>query len=238
MSDFERFKTQLEALEKLKLNLDLEQREAFTAANGWNLDQYEADLPSEAAGEPVADGSFEAARTVLREYRFPPPDLITGIFVPDTPLERRVMLLRARFLGFTFYFGVKINGVTDEVRVTKSGKERIWGYRYATLEGHFERGQIEFLIAKNIQTGEVEFRIAAFSKTGVIRNPFYRIGFLLFGRRLQRRFARDSMKRMQQLVAAALTTQRPVGSTPSIKPASTDATAQGKLETLTEKEKS
>jgi hypothetical protein len=238
VSDLERFRSRLEALEQSKLNLDLERREEFTTANGWHLDQYEADLPNEAVGEPVEGGSFEAACTVLREYRFPPPDLITGIFVPDTPLERRVMLLRARFLGFTFYFGVKVSGVTDEVRVTKSGKERLWGYRYATLEGHFERGQIEFLVAKHLETGVVKFRISAFSKTGVIRNPLYRLGFLLFGRGLQRRFARDSMKRMQQLVAAALRTHRPVGGTPTIQPASLEPAAQGKLEALTPKEDS
>ncbi|NJK45013.1 MAG: DUF1990 domain-containing protein [Pleurocapsa sp. SU_196_0] len=223
---------------QLKLNLDLERREEFTAANGWNLDQYEADLPDETPGEPLEHGSFDAARTVMREYRFPPPDLITGIFLPDAPLERRVMLLRARFLGFTFYFGVKISGVTDELRDTDQGKERVWGYRYATLEGHFERGQIEFLVAKNLSSGNVEFRIDAFSKTGVIRNPLYRIGFLLFGRRLQRRFARQSLKRMQQLVATTLQHGQKVGSAPEVKPASAEPAAQDKLETLMPQEKS
>jgi uncharacterized protein (UPF0548 family) len=80
----------------------------------------------------------------------------------------------------------------------------VWGYGYRTLEGHFERGQIDFTIHKNLTTGTVQFRIHAVSQTGRIRNPFYWLGFKLFGRWLQRRFARESLRRMQRLVAAAL----------------------------------
>ncbi len=231
MRDLTPYQARLEALGKLALNVDLERREEFTAANGWHLDAYEADLPSEPAGEPLERGAFNAARDVLREYRFPPPDLITGIFVPDTPLEQRVMLLKARFLIFTFYFGVRVNAVIDELR--PQTQERVWGYRYATLEGHFERGQIEFLIVKHLPTGGVQFRISAFSKTGVIRNPFYKIGFALFGRRLQMRFSRDSLKRMQLLVAEMLRTGQTVGSAPTVHSATTEPAAQDKLEELT-----
>jgi Domain of unknown function (DUF1990) len=233
MNELERFKSRLDSLEKLGLNLDLERREDFTTAKGWNLDHYEADLPSEPAGEALEDGSFRAAQTVLREYKFPPPNLITGIFLPDEPLEKRVMLLRARFLGLTFYFGVKVNGVTDELRDGQNGQERVWGYRYATLEGHFERGQIEFLIVKNLGSGVVKFTIDAFSQTGLIRNPIYRLGFSLFGRHLQRRFARQSMLRMQTLVAQALKSGQVAGSAPKISSAQSNPEVQDKLEELT-----
>ncbi len=234
MTEFERFKARLESLEKLGLNLDLERRKDFTAANGWNLDHYEAELPSESPGEPLDGGSFRAAQTVLLDYKFPPPNLITGIFLPDQPLEKRVMLLRAHFLGFTFYFGVKVCGVSDELRAGKNGQERVWGYRYATLEGHFERGQIEFLIVKNLISGGVQFKIDAFSQTGLIRNLIYRVGFSLFGRRLQRRFARQSMLRMQTLVAQALKSGQVVGSSPKISSAQGNPEVQDKLEELTE----
>ncbi len=206
MSDWQRYKDQLELLGQRALNFDLERREEFTVANGWNLDQYEADLPPEPPGEPLERGSFAAASDVLREYRFPPPDLIKGIFVPDAPLEQRVMLLHAQFLGFNFKFGVRVNGVVSE----RVDQEWRWGYRYATLEGHFERGQIEFLIIKNLQTGAIKFKISAFSQTGMIKNPLYRLGFRLFGRRLQKRFARDSLRRMQLFVAEALQTNQKV----------------------------
>ncbi|WP_310395942.1 hypothetical protein [Hymenobacter sp.] len=48
-------------------------------------------------------GPPAAAQDVLRRYAFPPPDLITGIFAPDAPLENRVMVLRAQFLFFKFF---------------------------------------------------------------------------------------------------------------------------------------
>ncbi len=218
-----RYRSRLEALEAAKYNLDLERTSDYTAKAGWNIDQHQAELPPEAPGEPIPGGSFRAAQQIVREYRFPPPDLITGIFLPDQPLETRVMLLRARFLVFTFYFGVRIGGVKDELQDTPQGQERVWGYNYATLEGHFERGQIEFTVHKNLTSGAVSFQIHSFSRAGTISNPIYKIGFLIFGRALQRRFARESLRRMQVLVREALTHGQAVSEGPSVQPASDDA---------------
>jgi uncharacterized protein (UPF0548 family) len=95
--------------------------------------------------------------------------------------------------------------VTDEAaRPSPDGPERVWGYGYRTLEGHFERGQIDFTIHKNLTTGAVQFRVHAVSQLGQIRNPFYWVGFRLFGRMLQRKFARESLRRMREMVATAL----------------------------------
>jgi len=202
---WEQYKARLASYEHAQVNYDFTRQSEYTAANGWRLDDYATDLPAEAPGPPEAHGAFAAAQDVLRRYAFPPPSLITGIFKPDGPLENRVMLLRARFLGFSFWFGVKVSEVTDEAaRPTPDGPERVWGYGYRTLEGHFERGQIDFTIHKNLTSGAVQFRIHAVSQTGRIRNPFYWLGFKLFGRRLQRRFSRESLARMRQLVGEAL----------------------------------
>ena len=118
------------------------------------------------------------------------------------------MLLEARFLWFWFLFGVRITQVTDGIFETKTGRERQWGYSYATLEGHFERGQITFTVAKNLECGSVSFRITSFSQRGLIRNLFYRFGFWLFGRGLQKRFVRESLSRMRRLVEEKLMTGR------------------------------
>ena len=202
---WEQYKARLASYDHAKVNYDFASQHEHTAASGWRLDDYATDLPAEAPGPPEAHGSSAAAQEVLRRYAFPPPSLITGIFKPDEPLENRVMLLRARFLGFSFWFGVRVSEVTDEAaRPTPGGPERVWGYGYRTLEGHFERGQIDFTIHKNLTTGAVQFRIHAVSQTGRIRNPFYWLGFKLFGRRLQRRFSRESLARMRQLVTQAL----------------------------------
>jgi len=202
---WEQYKARLASYADAKVNYDFAHQVDYTSASGWRLDDYATDLPSEAPGPPEEHGAFAAAQDVLRRYAFPPPSLITGIFMPDTPLENRVMLLRARFLGFSFWFGVRVSEVTDEAaRPTPDGPERVWGYGYRTLEGHFERGQIDFTIHKKLTSGAVQFRIHAVSQTGRIRNPFYWLGFKLFGRRLQRRFAHESLARMRQLVSQAL----------------------------------
>jgi hypothetical protein len=206
---WEQYKSRLASYDHAKVNYDFSRQSEYTAASGWRLDDYATDLLAEAPGPPEVQGAFAAAQDVLRRYAFPPPSLITGIFKPDEPLENRVMLLRAQFLGFSFWFGVKVSEVTDEAaQPTPSGPERVWGYGYRTLEGHFERGQIDFTIHKNLTTGAVDFRIHAVSQTGRIRNPFYWLGFKLFGRRLQRRFARESLARMRQLVGKALAQQQ------------------------------
>jgi uncharacterized protein (UPF0548 family) len=201
---WEQYHSLLETYAHTKVNYDVDAPEK-DAATGWRLDDYSTDLPPEPPGPTQAQGSFAAAVEVLRNYKFPPPDLITGIFAPGQPLENRVMVLRAQFLGFRFFFGVRVVDVVDEAsRATPAGPEQVWGYGYRTLEGHFERGQIDFSIHKGLATGAVQFRIHAVSQKGTIRNPFYWLGFRLFGRMLQRRFARQSLRRMRWLVAEAL----------------------------------
>ncbi|MDQ2772396.1 MAG: DUF1990 domain-containing protein [Bacteroidota bacterium] len=205
---WEQYRAQIEAYTHAEVNYDFASQSEYTGATGWRLDDYATDLPAEAPGPPEAAGSFAAAQDVLRRYAFPPPNLITGYFDPAVPLEKRVMVLRAHFLVFNFYFGVRVSEVTDEAaRATPTGPERVWGYGYRTLQGHFEKGQIDFTIHKNLGTGAVQFRIHAVSQPGHIRNPFYWVGFKLFGRALQRRFARESQRRMRELVAASLAGQ-------------------------------
>ncbi|NML65619.1 DUF1990 family protein [Hymenobacter sp. RP-2-7] len=205
---WQRYRTQLAAYAHAPVNYDYAHQAEFTAATGWHRDHYATALPSEAPGPPAPAGSFAAAQRVLWHYTFPPPGLLQGYFDPAQPLAERVMLLRARFLGFVFCFGVRIADVVDEERPAAAGalgpSERVWGYGYRTLQGHFEMGQINFAVHKNLATGAVEFRIDSVSKTGRIRNPFYWLGFRLFGRTLQLRFARQSLARMRALVAHAL----------------------------------
>jgi len=202
---WEQYRTQLAAYATTKVNYDVRPQAQDAPATGWRRDDYATDLPPEPPGPAQPSGAFAAAVEVLRNYTFPPPNLITGIFAPGQPLENRVMLLRAQFLGFRFLFGVRVVDVVDEAsRATAAGPEQVWGYGYRTLEGHFERGQINFAIHKNLTTGAVQFRIHAVSQKGTIRNPFYWLGFRLFGRLLQRRFARQSLVRMHRLVVEAL----------------------------------
>lgn len=215
--DWRRYEARLEALREARFNLDLDETHDYTEANGWHLDSHEAELPPEPPGPPLPSddprASWAIACDLLRTYAFPDPKLVTGIFAPDDPVAGRPMLLRARFLGFTFWFGVRVGREIDEVREGDAGPVHVYGYDYATLEGHFERGQITFEIRKAAAPGQVSFHIDAFSKPDRIRNPFYRIGFKLFGRRLQLRFAHSAMDRMQRFVKQELEA-RATGTTP------------------------
>ena len=201
---WEQYRARLDAFREAKVNYDPARAHEYTAESGWRIDDYEADLPPEEPGPPAPGSSWERACAVVRDYQFPPPDLVTGIYAPDGPLEGRKMLIRAGFLGFTFWFGVEIGGVVDEERPLpdNAGAERVWGYHYRTLEGHFEKGEITFTVHKYLSTGRVVFRVHAYSQPDHIQNFFYRIGFKLFGRTLQRRFARQSLARIKTLVAA------------------------------------
>ena len=202
--DWRRYQERLDALREQRYNLDLDRAHDYTEAEGWNLDHHEATLPPEPPGPPLpADdprASFAVASELVRTYAFPDPSLITGIFAPDDALPGRPMLLRARFLGFTFWFGVRVGREIDEVRDTEEGRVWAYGFDYATLEGHFEMGQITFEVRKDEATGVLTFHIDAFSKPDRIGNPLYRLGFRLFGRRLQLRFARTAIARMQRFV--------------------------------------
>jgi uncharacterized protein (UPF0548 family) len=214
VQDWERYRDRIEALRDAPLTVDLAQKHTFTAESGWRVDRHRAELPAEPPGPPLPAGtpgaSWAAACALVRSYAFPDPDLITGLFAPDGPVSGRPMLLRARFLGFTFWFGVRVGDEIDETVETEAGPARDWGYGYATLAGHFEKGEITFRVRKEEATGRVLFLIDAVSRVDRIPNPFYRAGFAIFGRRLQARFARTAIERMQALTAEALT-----GSTPA-----------------------
>jgi hypothetical protein len=114
------------------------------------------------------------------------------------------MLLRGRFLGLEFPFGVRISRAFEETRDSPEGPLRVWGYSYRTLEHHFERGQITFMVGKYMDSGRVIFRIHSYSQRAHIPNPLYRAGFRMFGRRLQARFTRTALARTRDYVEERL----------------------------------
>jgi uncharacterized membrane protein/uncharacterized protein (UPF0548 family) len=194
----------LDELHDKGLNFDLEQRTQFTPENGWRVDDYRQPLPPEPAGRPLPDGSWQAARRLIRDYAFADPSIIRAVYYPDRPLEQRDMLLEGRFLGLRFYFGCRVGGVNDEIRVVDARQVQVWGWNYRTLQGHLEMGQMDYEVWKWHDSGEVEFRIHVVAKPAHIPDPVIRFGFRVFGRAMQRRFARHACRRMAQLTTAAL----------------------------------
>ncbi|CAN5902438.1 hypothetical protein BH23ACT10_BH23ACT10_11840 [soil metagenome] len=178
---------------------------AHRAAAGWNLDDYCVALPAEAPGPPVDGGPFEIACQVCANYEFPDPDIVRAIWFDDLPLEQRHMLLEARFLVLRFRFGLKVGDLLDTTDDIDGRPARRWGWNYRTLDGHLERGQMNFEVRKWLDTGEVEFRIDAYSQRAHIDNPVVRFGMWVFGRSQQLRFARHALQRMQRLVDRRMT---------------------------------
>ncbi len=198
----------LDELHDTGLNFDLGDRAQFAHANGWKIDEYAQALPPEGPGPPEPDGSWEAARRLMREYQFADPSIVRAVYRPDRPLDERDMVLVASFHGLRFRLGVRVGGVTDETRTIEGRQARVWGWNYRTLRGHLEMGQMDYEVWKWLDTGEVEFRICAFSRPAQIANPVVRLGFRLVGRRKQLDFYRQVYRRMRRLTVAELETRR------------------------------
>jgi uncharacterized protein (UPF0548 family) len=192
----------LAALRDKTINFDPDQADHFTTASGWHVDDYLQPLPPEPPGPPAPGGSFEVAQRLMRHYQFADPAIVRASYAEDSPLERRDMLLEGRFYGLRFHLGVRVGGLVDEELAAGGRPLRRWGWNYRTLQGHLEMGQMDYEVRKWLDSGEVEFRIHAFSRPAHIPNPVIRLGFRLFGRRVQRRFARHACQRMARLTAA------------------------------------
>jgi len=185
-------------------NFDVEGRDEHTPEHGWKVDHYLERLPSEPPGLPVPGGSWEAARSLMHDYEFADPSMLTAIYDAEEPLAGRDMLLEARWHGLRFDIGVRVGGVTDETRDVDGQQVRVWGWNYRTLQGHLEMGQMDYEVWKWLDDGTVEFRVHRFSRRARVGNPVVRLGLRLFGRREQVRFARRACWRMARLTAAAL----------------------------------
>jgi hypothetical protein len=194
----------LDDLHNKQLNFDLGQRDRFAAEHGWRIDDYWQPLPGEKPGPPVAGGSWEIAQRLMRDYEFADPKIVRAIYHPDRPLEGRDMLLEGRFLGLRFRLGVRVGGVVDEIRRIDGRDVQAWGWNYRTLQGHLEMGQMDYELLKWLDSGEVQFRIHVCSRSARIPNPLVRLGFRLFGRYMQAKFARHACMRMQRLTIAEL----------------------------------
>jgi uncharacterized protein (UPF0548 family) len=193
----------LERLQDLEFNFDPAGLPEV-ARDAWHVDSYCRSLPPEPPGEPVRDGPFEAAKRLLRDYEFADPTRIRAYYRAAAPLEQRDMLLEIRYLALRVRVGVRIGPVFDEVREIAGRNARVWGWAYRTLEGHLERGQMDYQVWKWLETGEVEYRIHAVSQLAKSRNPILNLGFQLVGRREQVRFARCCAERMEWLVDSRL----------------------------------
>jgi uncharacterized protein (UPF0548 family) len=167
----------------------------------WQVDRRRTELPAEEPGPPRAGGPFEVACGLLRSYEVADPALVRAVYDATAPFDGRDMLLVGRFFGLRFPMGVRVGGVFDGPDEVDGAPVHRFSWYYRTLEGHLERGQMDYEVLKYLEDGRVEFRTAAYSQRGPIRHPVVRAGFALFGRRTQLRFYARASERMRTLTA-------------------------------------
>ena len=150
------------------------------APTGYDLDHNRARL---GAGR----GAFLSACDALRAWRqFPAPWAFAE--PPRLPIaEGTVVAVVARAFGVWWLNAARIVYVVEEETPV-----RRFGFAYGTLPGHVEQGEERFLV-EWCEDDSVWYDLLAFSRP---RHPLARLGYPLT-RRIQRRFARDSVANMR-----------------------------------------
>ncbi|MEV0677382.1 DUF1990 family protein [Actinosynnema sp. NPDC050436] len=182
----------LRALRRRGLNYD--PREVRPPA--WVFDVHRYPVGVEASGAPEDGGVWWRARELVADYEFTPPEIIRAFYETGSELLGRNLVLQARLPGLRFLMGVRVTDVSDETSPDRTA----WGWSYETLEGHLERGRVDYSLVKHHATGEVEFTARSYSQLHPRAPWWMRWGWRLFGRRVQLRFYRRAGQRLRGLV--------------------------------------
>ena len=172
-----------------------ERPQRMTPEHGWKVDGADRVIGCEPPGPPVPDGIFERAKQAVVNYDFSDPRIVVGHFDPAAPLANRTILLEIKSFGPRFLAGVRVHTVRDESDDSRTS----FGFRYDTLEGHFEQGFEWFLLSKRHVSGEIRFRIQAHWRMGDFPTWWSRLGFLVLGQWSRARWRRLAVERLQRL---------------------------------------
>jgi uncharacterized protein (UPF0548 family) len=195
----------LAALKRAPLNFEPQPVESYTPERGWHVDVLTQPLPGERPGAPAPGGPWEIARRLMEDYRMADPAIVRAAWDRGSPLEGRVMLLELRlYRVLSVRVGVRVIRVWDEERSADRRRARVFGYEYATLRGHVEKGRMDYELYKWLDDGAVEFRLHAHSRSAEHGALWIRLGFRLFGRREQLRFYARCCERMGRMTAREL----------------------------------
>lgn len=129
------------------------------------------------------ENTYQRAVSALRSWKQFDLGWVT-IVPPNTPVEvGRTVAVQARTFGFWSLSAARIVYVIEELTPVKR-----FGFAYGTLPNHVECGEERFMV-ELLEDDSVWYDIYAFSHP---EHPLVRLGFPL-ARRLQKRFARDSL---------------------------------------------
>jgi uncharacterized protein (UPF0548 family) len=137
--------------------------------------------------------TFDRAAGALRAWRMFDVGWIE-IFPPDAPIEAGMTVaVLARYYGLWSLNACRIVYLIDE----DDGEIRRYGFAYGTLSEHAERGEERFVVEWRRDDGSVHYDLYAFSRPNHL---LAKIGYPL-SRRVQNRFARDSLQAMGRAAA-------------------------------------
>jgi uncharacterized protein (UPF0548 family) len=191
----------LARLHGLPLNFD----EGSVLRHRWHVDELSQALPGEPPGAPGRAGARHVACRMVGDYRIADPAIVRAVWEPGTPLEGRDMLLELRlYRVLRVQAGVRVTRTWDEPRRQDGRPARVFGFEYATLDGHIEMGRMDYEVWKWTDDGAVEFRLHAVSRASGQGPAWTRLGFRLFGRREQLRFYLRCCERIAKLTAREL----------------------------------
>jgi hypothetical protein len=171
----------------------------------WHVDTLRQLLPGEEPGDPVPGGTWEIARRLVADYRMADPAIVRAAWDPREPLLGREMRLQLRlYRTLSVQVRVRVSRVWDESRIVDGRDARVFGYEYATLDGHVELGRMDYEVWKWRDDGAVEFRLHAVSRASHQGALWVRLGFRVFGRHQQLRFYYRCCDRIARLTAREL----------------------------------
>ena len=155
-----------------------------TPPTGYTIDHNRIQLGS-------GEQDYQRAVAALREWQ--QFDLGWVKIIPTgVALEvGATVAVKARALGSWSLSAARVVYLIDE-----DGPVRRFGFAYGTLRDHVERGEERFTVEWHKQDNSVWYDILAFSQP---RHPLVRLSFP-FARMLQKRFVRDSKRRMVEAV--------------------------------------
>jgi uncharacterized protein (UPF0548 family) len=153
------------------------------APAGYNVDRNRIKIGDGAA-------AYRAGVAALRQWTMFDLGWVK-LYKPDTPIEvNATVAVSIGHLGFWSLNAARIVYVIDE-----DGPDPTFGFAYGTLKDHGERGEERFTVSWCKNDDSVWYELLAFSKPG----PAARLAYPCV-RRLQRQFARDSMRVMKNAV--------------------------------------
>ena len=138
---------------------------------------------------------FEAAKAALGRWEMFRIDWL-DLCWPDAPIEEgSVVAVLARIGGLW-----SLNPCRVVYRIEEIGEVERFGFAYGTLPGHAARGEERFTVEHDLADGAVTYELLAFSRPA---GALEWLGLPVL-RRVQRRFARDSLEAMRRAAEASL----------------------------------